>query len=507
MANKIQIKRGLKTSLPTLNVGEPALCTDTEEFYIGKGSKNIKIINENDFQEIVQARKGESNLKTKIDKLDTNISNINNTITSLNSQIKRYNDYRYISTTFNNDDMKLVVMYSMDGINWDIENKAGSFTPNTGNKTLRDPSIIKVQDYFYITYTKIDWKTGNNIGFCRTKEFKTFEELPDLTFSGFTKIWAPEFFRDYKTNNSYVIINASTDGTTFKPYIQRINFTSSGVVKVDSHIQLTGAELTNLSAIDASIFQDNNRYYLIVKDEVNKTNSIFESFSLTSNYKIIKSGLFLNHEGCQIIKLENSGFRIYMDNYNDRGIGLGFVDTYDWFNSFTQFKEIITEDFVSAHNFVYDLKQVSKTTQYDKSFIIGKRNSDFSIPNSTDTLIQFDTTVKNADFQFSTDGVKAQVGSNGLYLVSANITWDSNGTETERVLEIVYNKAGNSQLINCGKSQLKNMPNVYFAQNVTTMIYCDTGDEIGVKAFQNSGGALNLKSVDYAPMVKIVKLV
>ncbi len=32
MANKIQIRRGgLKANLPSLDVGEPALCTDTKE--------------------------------------------------------------------------------------------------------------------------------------------------------------------------------------------------------------------------------------------------------------------------------------------------------------------------------------------------------------------------------------------------------------------------------------------------------------------------------------------
>ena len=43
MANKIQIKRGLKASLPVLSVGEPALCTDTKEVYVGGSSGNIKL--------------------------------------------------------------------------------------------------------------------------------------------------------------------------------------------------------------------------------------------------------------------------------------------------------------------------------------------------------------------------------------------------------------------------------------------------------------------------------
>lgn len=45
MANTIQIRRGAKASLPTLNQGELALCTDTDELYIGNGVSNLRIGN------------------------------------------------------------------------------------------------------------------------------------------------------------------------------------------------------------------------------------------------------------------------------------------------------------------------------------------------------------------------------------------------------------------------------------------------------------------------------
>lgn len=41
--NKIQFKRGLKANLPTLAVGEPAYCTDTQEFFVGTASGNLLI--------------------------------------------------------------------------------------------------------------------------------------------------------------------------------------------------------------------------------------------------------------------------------------------------------------------------------------------------------------------------------------------------------------------------------------------------------------------------------
>jgi hypothetical protein len=43
MSNKIQIRRGLQTNLPTLDLGEPGLATDTDNFYIGGSSGNIHI--------------------------------------------------------------------------------------------------------------------------------------------------------------------------------------------------------------------------------------------------------------------------------------------------------------------------------------------------------------------------------------------------------------------------------------------------------------------------------
>lgn len=45
MANKIQIRRGLKGNLPSLDVGEPALCTDTKEVFVGNLSGNVELVN------------------------------------------------------------------------------------------------------------------------------------------------------------------------------------------------------------------------------------------------------------------------------------------------------------------------------------------------------------------------------------------------------------------------------------------------------------------------------
>lgn len=43
MANKIQIRRGLKKLLPILSFGEPAYTSDTSEFFVGTGKGNVNM--------------------------------------------------------------------------------------------------------------------------------------------------------------------------------------------------------------------------------------------------------------------------------------------------------------------------------------------------------------------------------------------------------------------------------------------------------------------------------
>lgn len=449
-------------------------------------------------EEIIAARKGKTDLKTKIDEMDISLEANLNSINSAKNK-NTYQDYRYIATTFNSTEMKLVLMCSNDGINWDVFGKTGIFQPSTLNKTLRDPSIIKVKEYYYITYTRIDWGTGNNIGFCRTRDFLNFEELNDLSFDGFNKIWAPEFFRDYITNNTYVLFNGSTDGTNFKPFISQVWFSDEGVSTIGNHKQILG-DFDSKNVIDVSIFQDNNRYYLSLKDETNKYNEIYESFELLTGYKILKSNLFANHEGLQIIKLDNGGFRIYGDNYSDRTIGLGYWDTYDGFNSFTEFKKIITEDFNGAHCFILDSKPPSKVKQYDKSFMCITNSTNISVPSSTDFILNFDTIKQKSDFAIE-NNESILIGSNGMFIVKFSVTWQDVSDENERTIDILLN----DKVV--GKSQSRNLPLVWYNQTAIALLYCNIGDRIKFRSFQKSGGNIDIIKTHLSPNVEIIKVV
>jgi hypothetical protein len=52
LTQKIKIKRGLKNNLPSLDIGEPAFCTDTGELFVGSENGNILITSSSDISSL-----------------------------------------------------------------------------------------------------------------------------------------------------------------------------------------------------------------------------------------------------------------------------------------------------------------------------------------------------------------------------------------------------------------------------------------------------------------------
>ncbi|WP_297429059.1 hypothetical protein [Clostridium sp.] len=69
MANKIQIKRGVKANLPTLSVGEPALCTDTSQVFVGGNNGNIELAKASDLSDVAH-KTGILQTNLNADKID-----------------------------------------------------------------------------------------------------------------------------------------------------------------------------------------------------------------------------------------------------------------------------------------------------------------------------------------------------------------------------------------------------------------------------------------------------
>lgn len=85
MAHKIQIKRGNKADLPTLDVGEFGLCQDTNELFIGN-SGNQKIFPPSNATTSAAGLMSAAD-KTKLDGIETGANNYTHPTTAGNKHI------------------------------------------------------------------------------------------------------------------------------------------------------------------------------------------------------------------------------------------------------------------------------------------------------------------------------------------------------------------------------------------------------------------------------------
>ena len=86
MANKIQVRRGLRAHLPILSVGELGFCTDTKELFIGSASGNVAIANLDHVHDFTHDHHELYYQKSEVDQKLATKSNIDHTHTEYASQ-------------------------------------------------------------------------------------------------------------------------------------------------------------------------------------------------------------------------------------------------------------------------------------------------------------------------------------------------------------------------------------------------------------------------------------
>jgi uncharacterized cupredoxin-like copper-binding protein len=86
MANKIQVRRGLRAHLPTLSVGELGFCTDTKELFVGSNSGNVAIANLDHVHDFTHDHHELYYQKSEVDQKLATKSNIDHTHTGYASQ-------------------------------------------------------------------------------------------------------------------------------------------------------------------------------------------------------------------------------------------------------------------------------------------------------------------------------------------------------------------------------------------------------------------------------------
>jgi len=199
MANTIKIKRGLKTDLPTLAVGEMGYCTDTNELFIGTSTGNV-LINEG----------GEVSSEPTITEVDNTAGN------------------EYMFTLTNNDDYPATVRYELGStppLANEIELDAGETSQNITlsgldddtNYTLYAQSIVNgklmssILDYEFTTPSPPTLKISN-------------------TTNNFTFYWDTQGENITITPNSFIEVVIDTETT----YRLENNLAISGNFYIDN---------------------------------------------------------------------------------------------------------------------------------------------------------------------------------------------------------------------------------------------------------------------------------
>jgi len=124
------------------------------------------------------------------------------------------------------------------------------------------------------------------------------------------------------------------------------------------------------------------------------------------------------------------------------------------------------------------------------------RATDFPIPNTNATNIEYDTERwdEGGLFNAGTSNVRLIAPRAGLYIITLNCEWQTNATG-ERELQIRENG------VSVIATVLQPAPAAgTLKQALTTLWYLDTGQYVTSRARQTSGGSLNIvRSVNWSP--------
>ena len=272
-----------------------------------------------------------------------------------------WTEQRYLMATYNNHIMKMKFMRSDDGTHFtsigDIDYKL-----QLNDKTVRDPSFIKIGEFYYIVYTAIGWGKGNYIGMCRTRYYSDFEELPSIYIGKFEKIWSPYIFKEDK--KIYIIINAcekhdDDEEDIFDSYIMEYD--------VYSHSVLGEKKIEGLprNVLDSRVYKINNEYILFYKNEISKYIEVAKSKDICGPYKICRTGNWAkwgNHlGGPSLVRTEKGKYRLYMEDYTINQ--LYYSEAEDLFGEWSSKKKISLEELSHPEVKVFD--NVEKKISWD----------------------------------------------------------------------------------------------------------------------------------------------
>ena len=172
--------------------------------------------------------------------------------------------------------------------------------------SVRDPSIMKDGETYYILYTR---------GLISTTDFTHWKQIkwPAIPGNDYSQDWAPEFVKA-KNGKIYVVMSVCKKGMT-KHYLALTTFKNGNIGK--KWTRLTGNLPSN--AIDPDIQYANGKYYLFCKNERVRKLVIGTSDEVTGPYKInqvkFNSSKYGSIEGPEAL-IENNQIRLAFDTYD-----------------------------------------------------------------------------------------------------------------------------------------------------------------------------------------------
>lgn len=226
------------------------------------------------------------------------------TVTAHNGfQSDPYNTSRsYNGTKTGKDSLRLI--YSNNGKNW------GKMNISYPRLNVRDPSIARINGYWYIVYTK---------GLVRTKDFKKWEKIswPHSKMFANHFEWAPEFFKDKRDHYHIIMAGNSVLTHNFQLYVSDFNC-KSGRIKNNWRV-IKGHDFPS-NMIDGNLTYFHGKYVLFYKNEDVAKNKLTMAVSknylgpYTSQTLNVDLASYTSAEGLEALFLKNH-IRLYVDPY------------------------------------------------------------------------------------------------------------------------------------------------------------------------------------------------
>ncbi|KAI0181185.1 glycoside hydrolase family 43 protein [Hypoxylon sp. FL1284] len=234
---------------------------------------------------------------------------------------------RYVFATFTSKNEKkpnevswLHIYTSDDGVKFS-EYAMNAYKPKNG--VIRDPSIIKNGDTYYVAHTT-SWD-GDNFAVIKSKDLKNWELLSTVNtgVKNTEKTWAPEWFKDPADGKMFIYVSIKTKDDPFAPYIFTANngMGSFGAgEKLDVYNHGKGVHQAHIDMMVVHKADDKDTpYHGFMKNEDEKHIEHLTSKTAKGKWNYVQTNNdlgFGKKEGPSVTTLPSGKWIMWMDNYH-----------------------------------------------------------------------------------------------------------------------------------------------------------------------------------------------